>query len=72
MIYKWLLFESILIGRLVGNNIQVLTCVHDSRQTGGGVTGVSLQIHQDLVRKGYEHTCLAVLILLFFCPHSLM
>lgn len=42
------------MGELMGNNIQVLTCVHDSRQTGGGVTGVSLQIHQDLIRKGCD------------------
>lgn len=40
--------------KLLGNNIQVLTCVHDARQTGGGVTGVSLQIHQGLVRKGCD------------------
>lgn len=39
---------------LVGKNIGVLTCVHDSRETGGGVAGVSLQIHQGLARKGFD------------------
>ena len=42
------------MGELVENNIQVLTCVHDSCQTGGGVAGVSLQIHQGLIHKGYD------------------
>ncbi|SHM85154.1 glycosyltransferase [Phytopseudomonas punonensis] len=36
------------------NNIQILTCVHDSSPTGGGVAGVSLQIHQGLIREGCD------------------
>lgn len=42
------------MSELVGNDLGVLTCVQDSRETGGGVAGVSLQVHQGLVRKGLD------------------
>lgn len=43
----------------MSTDVRVLTCVHDARRTAGGVAGVSLQVHQEFLRRGVDAFFLA-------------